>query len=324
MEISVVVPTYNRLDTAMRTLETLFAQSLAPSRFEVIVVVDGSTDGSAAALKQLRPACGFQVIEQENRGLAGARNTGYKAARTNLVLFLDDDMLCDPDLVRVHLDAHAGADPIAAFGAIFLSPDSPDSLAADCFNLEIGSWHLARRSNPDIQWDLRECVFSNSSIARNRLEQLDGFDESFRMREDLEFGIRLFQTGVQPMPLPGAIAYQYYDKTSVDLIRDSRAFAKADWQLARKHPNAMIRGQITALNSDRSLKHTVRKLAARAPVAADLLLRPVCAIAEALYCVRPVRHLGVRALQARRRIHWLHYISKLQQSSTKPTNARSA
>ncbi|MGC8550824.1 MAG: glycosyltransferase family 2 protein [Acidobacteriaceae bacterium] len=69
MEISVVVPTYNRRQTVTRSLETLFAQSAPPSRFELIVVVDGSTDDTAEVLKKLHPACGFQVIEQENRGL---------------------------------------------------------------------------------------------------------------------------------------------------------------------------------------------------------------------------------------------------------------
>ena len=93
MDISVVVPTFNRREIAARTLATLFAQNSPPSSYEVVVVVDGSTDGTATALQSLRPDCSFRVIEQENRGLAGARNSGYKAAAADLVLFLDDDML---------------------------------------------------------------------------------------------------------------------------------------------------------------------------------------------------------------------------------------
>jgi len=324
MEISVVVPTYNRRDTVMRTLQTLFAQSLAPSRFEVVVVVDGSVDGTADALKALHPACGFQIVEQENRGLAGARNTGYRAARAGLVLFLDDDMLCDPGLVQAHLHAYQGTDSIATFGAIFLSPDSPPSLAAECFKRELGASHLQRRSNPNLKLKLRECIFSNSSIPRRRLDELGGFDENFRMREDLEFGIRLFQTGVHPVPLPGAIAYQYYDKTSEDLIRDAEAFARADWLLAQKHPSANIEGYLSTSNSESSTKHKVRELAARAPAVADLVLGPACTFAEALYNVGPVRRLGVRALQARRRLHWLHRVRELQQSPAEPSGATSA
>ena len=316
MEISVVVPTFNRRETVMRTLQTLFAQSLDPSRFEVIVVVDGSTDGTAAALKQLRPACGFQVVEQENRGLAGARNTGYRAARASLVLFLDDDMLCDPGLVQTHLHAHQATDDIIGFGAIFLSSDSLHNLAAECFNREIGSSHLKRKHNPQLKWELRECVFSNSSISRSKLELLGGFDENFRMREDLEFGIRLFQTDVHPVPLPAAVAYQYYDKTSEDLIRDANAFAEADMLLAQKHPTAQINGHVSTLDSQSSFKQPLRELAARAPAVADLILRPACTLGEALYAIRPVRNLGIRALQARRRIYWLRHVRELQRDST--------
>lgn len=322
MEISVIVPTYNRRETVLRSLQTLFAQNLAPSRYEVIVVVDGSIDGTAAALQALRPACGFQVIEQENRGLAAARNTGYRAARAGLVLFLDDDMLCDPGLVQAHLQAHVGTNSIAAFGAIFLSPDSPPSLAAECFKREIGSSHLQRRLNPSLQWQLRECIFSNSSIMLGRLNELGGFDEDFRMREDLEFGIRLFRTDVKPVALPGAVAYQYYDKTSEDLIRDSKAFALADLQLAQKHPGTKIRGHVSTLGTESGMAHAIRKIAARSPEGTDLVLRPACALAEALYPIRPIRHLGIRALQARRRIHWLHRVTELQRSLSEPDGAK--
>lgn len=314
MDISVVVPTYNRRRMVVRTLEALFAQRLSPSRFEVVVVVDGSTDDTAEVLKKLRPACGFQVIEQENRGLAGARNSGFKAARSERILFLDDDMLCDPELVGTHVQAHADGESIAAFGAIFLSPDSPASLAAECFDREIGSSHLLRRTKPDLPWELRECIFSNTSLSRQALESLGGFDETFRMREDLEFGIRLFETGVQARTIPAAIAYQYYDKTSADLIRDAEAFAKADFLLAQKHPGASIDGHLSAARAEDGWKGTMRSVLAGQPWLADLLLRPVCGLAEMLYPIPVARNFGVRALQARRRIHWLHRIAELRLS----------
>lgn len=315
MEISVVVPTYNRRQTVLRTLETLFVQSVSPPQFELVVVVDGSTDDTADELRKLHPACGFQIIEQENRGLAGARNSGYKAARSDVVLFLDDDMLCDPELVKTHLNAHKEMQDTVAFGAVFLSPDSPFSLAAECFNREIGSSHIRRKSNPDLKWKLRECIFSNTSLSRRKLEALEGFDEAFRMREDLEFGIRLFHSGTRPVSIPAAIAYQYYDKTPKDLIRDAKAFAEADFLLAQKHPHAEIEGHLSALEVDRNWKHLARNLAAQKPELSDLILQPLCYMAEMLHSIPPLRSLGVRSLQARRRIHWLHRIHELQKST---------
>src|SRR5690349_18374024 len=107
MKISVVIPTFQRAPVLARTLPTVFAQDLPSADFEVIVVIDGSTDGTADYLRSLqRPACALRVIEQANRGQAGARNTGMHAARGDIVLFLDDDVLCEPSLLREHLRAH--------------------------------------------------------------------------------------------------------------------------------------------------------------------------------------------------------------------------
>ena len=88
------------------------------------------------------------------------------------MLFLDDDMLCDPGLVAAHVAAHQRADPIVAFGALFLSRDSPPSLAAECFNREIGAFHLRQRRDPQAKWQMSDCVFSNASLPRKLLEQV--------------------------------------------------------------------------------------------------------------------------------------------------------
>jgi GT2 family glycosyltransferase len=306
MDISVVVPTFNRREIVTRTLATLFAQSFPATAYEVIVVVDGSTDGTADALRTLRPACRFRVIEQENRGLAGARNTGYRAAETGLVLFLDDDMLCDPGLIAAHVAAHKTCGRIVGFGAIFLSADSPPSLAAECFNREIGAFYLERKLAPEAPWQVDECVFSNSSLPRDLLDDAGGFDETFRMREDLELGIRLLSTGVRPQYIAGAVAYQFYEKTAADLIRDAEAFAAADVLLARKHPGALIRGQLNWLARQPRWKQNLRRIAALSPSTADLFLGPICGMGNAFFRVSFFRNMGVRALQIRRMVHWFH------------------
>lgn len=311
MEISVVVPTFNRREIVRRSLETLFAQSISPSRLEIIVVVDGSTDGTAEALRVLRPACRFRVIEQENRGLAGARNTGYRAAETGLVLFLDDDMLCDTDLVAAHVAAHKGADRMVAFGAIFLSPDSPPSLAAECFNREIGAFHLEQKRAPGGELQPTDCVFSNSSLSRDLLVEAGGFDESFRMREDLELGVRLFAAGVRSQYVAEAIAFQHYNKRYGDLVRDAEEFAVADAKFARKHPDARIRGQLTWLRLEPAWKRRLRQMMAFSPAVADIVLAPLCSVGETFFRVPAFRNLGVRALQLRRRIHWLNRLTEL-------------
>jgi GT2 family glycosyltransferase len=314
MDVSIVVPTFNRRELVIRTLKSLFAQDVSPNNFEVVVVVDGSTDGTADALKRLRPECRYRVIEQENRGLAGARNTGYRAAVASLVIFLDDDMICDPGLVRAHVEAHNAVDNIAAFGALFLSEDSPPSLAAECFKREVGAYHLHRKDDPEALWHKRECVFSNTSLARKYLIDIGGFDEEFRMREDLEFGTRLFATGVIPAYIENAVAFQYYDKSSADLIRDAERFAIADVLYEKKHPGGANLGEIRWQENEPSWRRNLRRIAAQSPAIADAFLTPLRWLGESFIGVRALRELGVRALQMQRRIHW-HSVVRERMSS---------
>src|SRR4051794_33250117 len=92
---SVVIPTYQRKDVVCDAVRAL-GKLMYDTHFEVIVVVDGSTDGTAPALRQLGCRFPLRVIEQENGGAAHARNTGAAAATGDILLFLDDDMIAEP------------------------------------------------------------------------------------------------------------------------------------------------------------------------------------------------------------------------------------
>jgi GT2 family glycosyltransferase len=311
MRVSVVVPTFNRRDLVLRALSLLLRQNFPAAEFEIIVVVDGSTDGTADALRLLAPACRLRVIEQENLGLAAARNAGYRAAEAELLIFLDDDMLCDPELLVAHVTAHEEPGRIVAFGALFLSTDTPASLAAECFRREIGAFHLERERRSGAEWRITDCVFSNASLSRALLEEAGGFDEAFRMREDLELGTRLFSLGVRPQYVASAVAYQYYEKTSGRLIRDAEAFAVGDVMFARKHPQVVIEGQLNWLAQQPLWKRHAQRLAASVPTLVDLFLVPMCCLGEAFIRSPALRKMGVRALQWRRRVHWLHKVLEL-------------
>jgi GT2 family glycosyltransferase len=275
------------------------------------VVVDGYPDGTVAALKLLRPRCQFRVIEQENRGSAGARNTGYRRAEADLVLFLDDDMLCDPALVAAHVAAHKDGCRIVAFGALFLSADSPPSLAAECFNREIGAYHLEQKLAQGAPWNITNYVFSNSSLARQMIIDVGGFDESFRMREDLELGVRLRNSGAQARYIRNAIALQYYDKTAADLLADAEAFALADVMFARKHPEVQIKGHVNWLEREARWKRTIRRFVVGSPAFEVCFLAPLCSLGQRFLRIPALRNIGVRALQIRRRIHWLRVVKRL-------------
>src|SRR5438105_538751 len=102
-EVSIIVPTYNRLPSVERLLTALGEQTHPAAQFEVIVVDDGSTDGTPERLETLYPAFSLRLLRQQHQGPAQARNLGVSHALADLVLFLDDDVVPAVDLVEVHL-----------------------------------------------------------------------------------------------------------------------------------------------------------------------------------------------------------------------------
>lgn len=101
--VSVVVTTYNQAAFIGETIRSALGQTYHP--YEVIVVDDGSTDGTPACIA----AFGAQVtcIRQSNRGVAGSRNTGIRLARGELIAFLDGDDLWEPEKLSVQVAAAA-------------------------------------------------------------------------------------------------------------------------------------------------------------------------------------------------------------------------
>lgn len=96
MLVSVIIPTYNRARTIGRALNSVFTQTYGP--LEVIVVDDGSTDGTVEALAAYGDK--IRVVRQSNQGPAAARNSGIKAASGEIITFLDDDDSWLPDKIE--------------------------------------------------------------------------------------------------------------------------------------------------------------------------------------------------------------------------------
>src|SRR5437016_1766368 len=98
--LTVAIPTYNRCEVLRRALDGYLRQSLPHLISELLVVDDGSTDDTQALVAEFQRAAPFQIryLRQPNRGPAAARNAGLSAARTQIVLYTDDDIVPHPDL----------------------------------------------------------------------------------------------------------------------------------------------------------------------------------------------------------------------------------
>src|SRR5262249_29088341 len=117
LDISVVIPTYNRLDTLQHVVPTLLAQDLAHDRYEILVCDSNSTDGTAEYLARVVADGGnVRHLPGAYSGRAAARNAGVSAARGRIVLFNDADILTSPDLLSRHLRRHEERSHVAVVG----------------------------------------------------------------------------------------------------------------------------------------------------------------------------------------------------------------
>ena len=121
--ISVVIPTFNRRERLHKVLTALANQSTT-TEFEVVVVSDGSTDGTDEYLRSGQTPTPVVAVVQPNTGPGAARNAGILASSGDIVLFIDDDVVPAPDLIEQHLQAHLGSlDDIVVIGPMLTPTD---------------------------------------------------------------------------------------------------------------------------------------------------------------------------------------------------------
>ena len=236
--LSVIVPTYNRRRQLERTLPQLLRQAASTGGTEVVVVVDGSRDGTLEMLQGYRDESLLRVVDQENRGLAAARNRGAGAARSDVVLFLDDDMILRDGAIAAHQEAHTDGKDRVVFGGLALARGLRRSFLKQ--GIEIwGSEVEERLSAPGYTFRFDDCHFGHASMTRRLLQRAGGFDESFVRygNEDYDLGWRLIQAGTDLRYLPAAVAFQFYDKTFFRWLRDCECVGMADKDLVGKHPS---------------------------------------------------------------------------------------
>src|SRR2546423_273742 len=115
--ISVIICSYNRLDNLRRVIAAMTAQLPAEPGTELIVVDDGSSDGTAPWLQSHPAFPGVTYICQSNRGLSAARNRGLATARGQWMAYLDDDALPAPDwLVKLAECCRAASSHVGVIG----------------------------------------------------------------------------------------------------------------------------------------------------------------------------------------------------------------
>lgn len=306
---SVVMATYQRRDVLARTLPTVLEQDFPTEKFEVIVVVDGSTDGTVEMLASLGASRSFRVVEQPNRGPAVARQTALSAARGKYVFFTDDDIRLTPPVLKDHLAEHnRHSTPVMVRGSIFVAPESPPTLATDATR----KWYQEHAESFDpekngVQLPQDFSIFANTSVLRSEVEACGGVDVSVPFpQEGFELLYRLLKRGIPLRSAPDAVVYEVFSKPTRKMITsDARGLGKAEWLLCQKHPEYRKWSVFANLGQGSPAKRMLRRVIMSAPAIPSLVLDTTIYLAEKLRRFAPFRKIGIRALGHRYRTEML-------------------
>lgn len=209
--MSVVIPTFNRRDQLVDVLRALAHQDTSAS-FEVIVVSDGSTDGTDEYLRSDKTPVPIVTRFQQNRGPAAARNVGIASASGEYVVFLDDDVVAGPSLLRAHLDAHRRlGDAVVVIGPM-RDPDDRVLSSWVAWEQEMLAKQYDAMERGDYGATARQFYTGNASVRLQHLRATGGFDTSLKRAEDIELAFRLADAGLSFFYEPTAVGFHYAER----------------------------------------------------------------------------------------------------------------
>ncbi len=192
MKVSVIIPVFNGERYLVEAVESVLAQTRSAS--EIIVVDDGSTDGSAELVGGYKQSVLY--VRQTNSGTAAARNRGIRESSGEFVAFLDQDDWWEPNKLEQQLDAfEAQPDLGAVFGHIqqFVSPD-------------VSEVNRKRFVCPD---EPQEGYTPSAAIVRRSVfAEVGPFDERWRQAEWIDWLLRLKESGIPTLMLPQIVAHR--------------------------------------------------------------------------------------------------------------------
>lgn len=200
--VSVVIPTYNEVETLRQSLPTVLNQRYTP--FEVILVDDGSRDETQSYAQQIAvdSPVPLRILTQPNAGAAAARNLGWQAAQGEIVAFIDTGLHAEPDWLTQLLDDMGNADAIG--GKIKLGP--PRSSLARYMHAARVARHRIVKGKVDY------LLTGNLAVQRSALARVEGFKwcpPKGMGGEDVDLSYRLANAGARLTVTERAVVYHH-------------------------------------------------------------------------------------------------------------------
>ncbi|MDQ7824159.1 MAG: glycosyltransferase [Candidatus Eremiobacteraeota bacterium] len=244
---SLVICTRNRKELLEGAIKTLDDQKFPSAGYEILVVDDGSEDGTDELVMTMKTRCALRYLKRTWGGRAATRNYGIQEARGDVIIFVDDDILAPPDFIAEHARFHRMFPRAVVRGPI----------------INIDRYEFPRDIKAGLT-DFSQAFFCtcNVSVPRRELQDVGGFDESFVEYgyEDNEVGWRLRQRGLKARFNTKAIIYHYKPRKREEdlpaMIRTAQELARSAVMYYEKHPDLKVR-LATGINSLYFLKQSL-------------------------------------------------------------------
>jgi GT2 family glycosyltransferase/glycosyltransferase involved in cell wall biosynthesis len=217
-KVSIVIPNWNGRDLLAKYLPSVTASIENHPDSEVIVVDNGSTDGSVAFVEEMFPDVRLLPLK-ENLGFGGGSNAGFRAAHNDIVVLLNSDMRVEPDFVQPLLDGFTDEKVFSVSCQIFFS--DPSKVRQETGLTESwwqqGSLRVSHRADEKIK-TLYPCAYGgggSSAFDRQKFLELGGFDEILApfYLEDTDLGYMAWKRGWKTMHQPASVVYHEHRGT---------------------------------------------------------------------------------------------------------------
>ncbi|MBT1686727.1 glycosyltransferase family 2 protein [Dawidia soli] len=230
--LSVVIPTYQGAGRILTVLRSLEKQTL--QNFEVVVVIDGSTDDTEVVIREASLALDLRLVIQENKGRAGARNAGIHETRSNAIVFFDDDVTASDHTVATYY-THYEQGKAMVMGGIRQVCDVPNDFLKYYAYLD-AKWMSGVTDSGAGYMKVPYMSTANVFIRKDAFLEAGGFDDGLRDAEDFDLAVRLFDKGIKLYYDPSASVGHLLYGSVVEYVQRQRQYRAARKVLRERNP----------------------------------------------------------------------------------------
>lgn len=200
MKITVVIPTYNRFDKLILTLNSLNNQTFQD--FNVIVMDDGSIDDTVKKCEQIKTKFNYSltIYTQVNAGASKAINNAVSKIKDGLIILIDDDIILANNCIEMHQNHHKTFPDSLLSGPAYVDKKTASTDIEKYKIYMEDQWRKITNTGEnakEISFDNFAITTANMSLTKNTFQKIGSFDEKLRDGYDFEFGLRALEKNIK-------------------------------------------------------------------------------------------------------------------------------